>query len=386
MEDKELEELLKLDIPNIEGNKDKVLEACKASKNKYNKRMIKLTCVLSSSVIVIAAIILGIILINNKTNTIAKINRSIDNLEYIDNDEEKIMKIIEIEKDIQTISADKQEKLDLSKLSYEENTVIDNLKKSARWNDCLNLNTSYISLDKIFNQNEIVNIRMMEGRYSSVIWTVDKAFYKDLLSRFDLPYIDIIDKIDFFHSEYNDILSEDYNNEYTFFLAGADDSRAIQIRVYDSGYILIGINERYGAGVYDVELKSLFISLIPLEKVDFVKNYVTKEYEIKQSYIDAYLSGNYPINNILIQKYYGNYNGYDVVLIKLADHGDTGLEKNVVIGSVTFSYRFSNREILLWTGNTFYKLSEAYEKGLVTDDDLALINEYHNKKWNIGRH
>ena len=219
MEDKELEELLKLDIPNIEGNKDKVLEACKASKNKYNKRMIKLTCVLSSSVIVIAAIILGIILINNKTNTIAKINRSIDNLEYIDNDEEKITKIIEIEKDIQTISADKQEKLDLSKLSYEKNTAIDNLKKSARWNDCLNLNTSYISLDKIFNQNEIVNIRMMEGRYSSVIWTVDKAFYKDLLSRFDLPYIDIIDKVDFFHSEYNDILSEDYNNEYTFFLA-----------------------------------------------------------------------------------------------------------------------------------------------------------------------
>ncbi|MBO7086072.1 MAG: hypothetical protein J6W25_03045 [Bacilli bacterium] len=381
MEDKELEELLKLDIPNIEGNKDKVLEACKARNVEYNKKLTRRIYYIPSFVVLSIITILSIVLLSNRESIdISKINKAINNLEYIDNDEEKMIAIMNIEKDIQNVSADKQEKINIDKLTYANNITINNLKNSVEWKDCLNDNDNYTSLDKIFNINEITDIRMIKGRFSSVMWEFNKAFYSDLLLKFDLPYINIIDKADSFHNEYKDILSGEYNNEYTFYLKSVDDSRTIQIRVYDSGYVLISITERNGTDVYDVELKSLFISLIPQGKIDYLDNYIKKEYDIKQSYVDAYLSGNYPAGRVLIEKYYGNYNGYDVVLIKLADYGDTGMTKDVVIGNVTFHYLFSNREILLWTGNIFYKLSEAYEKGLVTEEDLTLISEYHNKK------
>ena len=104
------------------------------------------------------------------------------------------------------------------------------------------------------------------------------------------------------------------------------------------------------------------------------------EEKIKLSYIDKYCSSSETVDDILIQKYYGNYNGYEVVLIKDLTRGDTGQIRNDDIDGVIFSYSFSNREILLWKDNYFITLRYGYENNYISKTDLLEINERHYTK------
>lgn len=291
MEDKELEELLKLDIPNIEGNKDKVLEACKASKNKYNKRTIKLAYVLSSFIILVSAIVLSVVLINNRTNDAARINKSIDDLEYIDNDEEKMIAIMNIEKDIQNISADKQEKINIDKLSYEENITVNNLKNSVEWKDYIN-NVDYSLLGSIFNYSLISGIDIHKERFGSEMWVCNNDdFYKELLTIFDLPYVDLKEN---FSDEIAHAFS-DYTNYYSFTIY-LRNNELVDIGVYNSGYIRVRVKDTTGDNQQYV-IKKSYISLIKLDTsklYNFMDNTNLSKYNAELSMISLIVS-NYSI-------------------------------------------------------------------------------------------
>lgn len=273
MEYDELKKLLKIDFPEIKGNEKKVLAACKARERKYNKQLIKLTYFLASFVVLTVIAVLSIVLLNNRVpNEVAEINDAIADLGSIKSDEKRMLEIMEIKKDIQNISADKQKKINMSKLAYETNTTVNHLKNSVEWNGCLNTNNSYVTLENILNHNEIIEISMIKGRYSLLRFISTSTLFNDgLLLLFDLPYIDIIDKSESFQNEYKDVLGTDYNNEYTFYLMDNDESESVVIRVYDSGYVLIWTTNKNSDNAYDIEYKSLFISLLPLEEQNFLK-------------------------------------------------------------------------------------------------------------------
>ena len=102
------------------------------------------------------------------------------------------------------------------------------------------------------------------------------------------------------------------------------------------------------------------------------------ELEIKKSYISNFCNSEIGLDEIKIERYYGYYNNYYAILIKELNKGDTGALKDVVIEDLTFSYPYSNREILLWKSGEFVNLTKAYENGLIQKDDLIKINQMFN--------
>lgn len=68
---------------------------------------------------------------------------------------------------------------------------------------------------------------------------------------------------------------------------------------------------------------------------------------IKESYIAIFCNNDVKTEDIIIEKYYGEYNGFEVVLIKELQKGDSGKEKYITIDGIVFYYPYGNREILL---------------------------------------
>ena len=116
------------------------------------------------------------------------------------------------------------------------------------------------------------------------------------------------------------------------------------------------------------------------------ENNLSKEIEtkIKESYILNFCDKETKINEIIVERYYGNYNGFEVILIKELYKGDNGWDRDIIINNVVFHYAFGNREILLWTGKEFLTLDVAFEKKIITVDDLIKISEIHNKNFPGG--
>lgn len=103
------------------------------------------------------------------------------------------------------------------------------------------------------------------------------------------------------------------------------------------------------------------------------------ENEIKLSYLKWLNKTEYNVEDIIIENYFGNYNDNEVMLIKEVNKGDSGIQKDVVINGIVFSYPFGNREILLWNGSDFFTLSEAFEKNIINNEDLIKIHKLYNK-------
>ncbi len=70
--------------------------------------------------------------------------------------------------------------------------------------------------------------------------------------------------------------------------------------------------------------------------------------------------------------YFGEYNGYYII----SDVYDICCNWGETVGGYEFEY--GNRDIkALKIDGTFYKLSDLYAKGKISDDDLAKIYEYY---------
>ena len=234
-----------------------------------------IVCLLVVVVLTIITV-LSIVLLNNRIpSDVAKINDEIADLENIDNDETKMLKIMQIEKEVQTISVDKQAKINMSKLSYETTHTVSKLKNSLEWSECLSVSDSYLRLNSISEYfDHIEKIEMMAGRYSSVKVRInDSSFIEGLFGLFELPYVDIEER-DSFWDEYEKLLIGDQRMNYHFICKTSNENITILIDVYESGYVVIGVNERIGDDVYDVVGRKLAISLIPLDTAEFW-NYIS---------------------------------------------------------------------------------------------------------------
>lgn len=93
---------------------------------------------------------------------------------------------------------------------------------------------------------------------------------------------------------------------------------------------------------------------------------------IKEDYIStSALYSKYTIDDVDITCFSGSYNGAYVMMISIHNSLalDVYVEKNV--GGVNFTFPTS-RELKVWKDGRFYSLEEAYEKGLLTTDDLGI--------------
>ena len=125
---------------------------------------------------------------------------------------------------------------------------------------------------------------------------------------------------------------------------------------------------------------------VPIKPVT-IKNptdLVGLEDEIKQAYFDekSRQSGwDLTIDDVWIEKFCGVYNGYAAVLM-FNTYIVSGVksELEVVIDGVSFFYGpVTGAEVMLYKNSAFYDLQEAYEDGLLTDDDLKSIAYYQNE-------
>lgn len=284
MEDNELKNLLKIDFPEIKGDEEKVLAACKARNRKHNKQLTSLLCALSGCVVVVMAIFLSITLVNSRVpNDVVRINNSIINLDKIENEEEKMLEIMKIEKDIEIIPIDKQTKIDMSKLAYENGKTINNLKNSVEWKSTLSQGEEYNELSDYFNFADAYEINMVRS-FSSIDEKIDdQNIINHLFRYFDLPFIEIVNNRETFYEDYKEELSGDYKDYYSISLKyyGMDENESIKINLYGSGYVFVVINERIGDETYDVINKFSLVSLVPIDFDRFIRFVSYEIIEIK---------------------------------------------------------------------------------------------------------
>lgn len=78
-----------------------------------------------------------------------------------------------------------------------------------------------------------------------------------------------------------------------------------------------------------------------------------------------------------IRRYYGTYNGYDVVLINDPRSEGWTMLYNYVVGDVTFLFGSTPTYLYAYSNGTFIELADAYEQGLISKQDVETMSWYH---------
>lgn len=90
-------------------------------------------------------------------------------------------------------------------------------------------------------------------------------------------------------------------------------------------------------------------------------------------------------DDVSILKYYGTYNGCEVVVMYPKGLERTADEIDIVVGDWQLSLPSGSLDIFLHKDGTFLKISEAYEKGLLTKSDMKAIAYYNQHEEKISQ-
>jgi hypothetical protein len=102
------------------------------------------------------------------------------------------------------------------------------------------------------------------------------------------------------------------------------------------------------------------------------------ERRIIQDFFDTYVKPGDPkatVNDIWVAGYYGTYNG--VIAVRFGDffeHADVETEESVA--GINFTYP-NPKPNYAWKDGILYRLREAYDLGLLTDDDVKNIHRMY---------
>lgn len=102
---------------------------------------------------------------------------------------------------------------------------------------------------------------------------------------------------------------------------------------------------------------------------------------VKRTYVDIFLKEDFPqatIDDVIITKYLGTYNGSYVAVINDGFHV-LFTEYLISLQYEGFDFSYSNGyPIRVWNNGTFYDIVGAYENNLLTKENLSTIaNLYH---------
>ena len=243
MEFDELKDLLKLDIPKPSKDFNKLLNACQ--RNHYNNNRFKLSFVLYS-LIIVCILVLGIVLFSNKVpNNVIQINNSIENLSKVENCEDKIMEIVRLRREINTISSTSQSKIALKELAYEETNTVKKLKQSVDWKNYFQSESSYSTLEMIGDFSESKKYRVI-GDVLRPLTTYerrinDSQFNTYFISLIDVPFAEIVEELD--GNRIVNTLRENTNVNETRapyeVMTIVNNNIMLEIMIFSCGYIVI---------------------------------------------------------------------------------------------------------------------------------------------------
>jgi len=83
------------------------------------------------------------------------------------------------------------------------------------------------------------------------------------------------------------------------------------------------------------------------------------------------------LDDFFIKGYYGTYNGAVVVWVGMVGQLEWGVPGSERVAGIIFKYPTINDFIEVWKERTFYRLQEAYDSGLLTQEDLESIRGWH---------
>ena len=257
MENDSLKEILKMDFPDIEIDSEKIISACIKRAERKRKFMKVASLSIVSLLLTIIAIIGIVVLENEKISTnVTRINRSITDLERIESDEERMMRIVELDREISAISKRSKENINVSELTYISSSTSAALKDSVKWGNSVNRSIAYYLIDTLIDINDISEVNIHKEKFGSEMWICkQKTFYSSLLGTLELPYIDLFEN---FSEELAHEFS-DYTNYYSFILYLSNDD-IVDIGVFNSGYVIIEIYGIKQDGHYGI--KGRYVSLV----------------------------------------------------------------------------------------------------------------------------
>lgn len=215
--------------------------------NKKNKRLVNGIILISLIAILFAGLfIFGSLFFYNKD--IRTINKSIENLQEIKNDEERMMIIVKLRKDILNLSSKKKERVNNDKLEfYAINTSL-SIKESVEWNillkdDCLYNSINSISLCENIGILNAVKETVMPLNIYKVIVTDEKSDY-NFKNIIDIPYFEISSPendngLDEMLNKNNDSL-----NRLSYSLISViNDQAYLEFKIHSSGYIILSVEK-----------------------------------------------------------------------------------------------------------------------------------------------
>ena len=99
------------------------------------------------------------------------IEEEINYIFNMDTSDEKMIKIMNIEKEIRKLSNEEKDNIRNMEVFYNEtkNTALE-LKENVSWNEFLNMDVDYLILNDLVNIEEITKIRFIKGFSSIDLW------------------------------------------------------------------------------------------------------------------------------------------------------------------------------------------------------------------------
>lgn len=91
--------------------------------------------------------------------------------------------------------------------------------------------------------------------------------------------------------------------------------------------------------------------------------------------------GEISLDEIRILKYYGTYDSGEVVVMYSNEYAMTCDENRIDIAGYEFYLESGSLELLLHRSSGFIPAADAYEQGLLSDDDIAEMHSHEGKYW-----
>ena len=231
-------------------------------------------------IIILVLLAFSFFLVSCKNDAeIESINKSIDNLEKIDDDSQKMLEIIKIEKEIDKLPSTKMSKLKIDKIRNEEMIVLSSLKKALGEKNFF-LDDSYYLFEELIDPS-YTNFYKVIG-YSQIDTIAyeyridDESFNSKLSSLINVPFA----KIDISNDEniITNILRENTNStdrkKAYYINRFINDKLLLEIMIHPTCYIVV--YPKIKGEDYFLRDKSAFISLIRVDYDNFY-NFLKKE-------------------------------------------------------------------------------------------------------------
>ena len=211
-------------------------------------------------IVLLVVVFFGIIYVVNFTNQggvdYAKIIEEINYISNMNTSDEKMVRIMNLEKEIRKLSNEEKNNVKNIALFYSEvkKTSLE-LKENVSWSEFLNINDDYLILSDFVNIENINKIRFIKG-FSSIDFYIEKnEIINDIINIIDVPYIDVI-SLSNNDVNIHDILISGSTEVYDYFIE-ITDNFYINVSVYSNGYVMMYVMEN--------NINKSYISIVKVE-------------------------------------------------------------------------------------------------------------------------